>query len=184
MNAYVDCGAYKGTYIRAVRQNRMYGPSYSVFAFECNPALYSYGYGEDVKVYRRAAWIFDGRIPLYINPRRPTIEGSSVYKDKITGALDPQHPMLVPCIDFSAWLGRTFTIDDHVVVKMNIEGAEYEVLDKCLKDGTVALIDELHIQWHKHKIPSISQARHDSVVEALGNAAGLKLYSGYGKLRS
>jgi len=33
-------------------------------------------------------------------------------------------------IDFSHWLSANFSIRDYMIVKMDIEGAEYEVLER------------------------------------------------------
>eukprot|EP01062_Namystynia_karyoxenos_P014817 TRINITY_DN15352_c0_g2_i1.p1 TRINITY_DN15352_c0_g2~~TRINITY_DN15352_c0_g2_i1.p1 ORF type:complete len:299 (+),score=46.00 TRINITY_DN15352_c0_g2_i1:84-980(+) len=45
-----------------------------------------------------------------------------------------------------AYLGVTAL--DHVVVKMDIEGAEYAVLRSLLDSGASALVDELAVEWH------------------------------------
>lgn len=186
MKAYVDCGIFKGSILRHFLKNPAYGPSYRLYAFECNPSLSHVNYGDNVTTIRKAIWTHDGEVELFVNHKgadmTPTrIEGHSVYKEKRTGRLDKDHPIKVPCIDFSAWLQRTFTPEDYVVVKMNIEGAEYDVLEKCVADGSTALIDELHIQWHFNKISVIGD-RHNTLIWAL-NKLPLKLFNGYGKIR-
>lgn len=180
---YVDCGAYKGKLIKQFLANKRYGSGFQVYALECSPHLSKIDYGKDVKVIRAAAWINDGFLKFYMNTKAPGIEGNSVYKDKITGNLDKNHPVTVPCIDFSAWLKRTFANDDLVIVKMNIEGAEYDVLEKCIADGTIRLIDELHVQWHVQKIPGIPSTRHDALVNTLAKLP-FKVYNGYGHLKA
>jgi FkbM family methyltransferase len=60
----------------------------------------------------------------------------------------------VNCIDFSNYLKKNFTKDDYVICKMDIEGAEYEVLGKLIDDGTINLIDEIYIEWHNHLLKS------------------------------
>jgi FkbM family methyltransferase len=143
--------------------------------------LFKINYGEGVTVIHKALWVSDGTVPLYMNLRHPTIEGHSVYRTKVTGNLDKDHPVDVPCMDFSAWLAAEFKPEDEVVVKMNIEGAEYDVLEKCVKDGTVALMKELHIQWHAHKI-GMPRTRHDALVCALATFP-LKVFPGYGHIK-
>ena len=58
------------------------------------------------------------------------------------------------CIDFSEYLKNNITKDDYVVCKMDIEGAEYEVLGKLIDDDTIDLIDEIYIEWHNHLLKS------------------------------
>jgi hypothetical protein len=52
----------------------------------------------------------------------------------------------VPCFDFSAWLQEMEP--DRLIVKMDIEGAEVQVLEKMMVDGSDALVSELLVEWH------------------------------------
>lgn len=58
--------------------------------------------------------------------------------------------MDVNCIDFSSFLKNNVNKEDYVLCKMDIEGAEYEVLGKLIDDNTINLIDEIYIEWHNH----------------------------------
>ena len=183
MKVFIDLGAYKGAMIRHCRKNPAYGSSYKCYAFECNPALSKIDYGADVVAVRKAAWVFDGTVKFYMNLRHQTaVQGHSLYREKTTGGLDKDHPIEVPCVDFSAWLKATVAADDYVVIKCNIEGAEFDVLEKCCADGTAALIDELHIQWHTKKCQLPESRRTD----LMGRLSGfpIKIYNGYGKIKA
>ncbi len=184
MKAFIDCGAYKGATLGYFRANPRYDRDFKLFALECNPSLARVGYGDDVTVIRAAAWVYDGELKFFRNAKTPNIQGNSVYKEKRTGDLDKAHPIVVPCIDFSAWLKANFNDQDTLVVKMNIEGAEYDVLEKCIADGTIHLIDELIVQWHAAKIsvPGMID-RHNRLVAALHKVNRLTVYNGYGHLR-
>lgn len=162
--AFIDCGSYTGTIVKKFKENN---PEYKIFAFECNPLLYSIDLGVSVTKFNKATWILDGELKFFLSKQNPDkVQGSSLYIDKKTANLDTDHPHIVPCIDFSKWLSETFTEKDYVIVKMNIEGAEYEVLNKCIKDGTIKLIKQLVVKWHNTKIPSISNL-HNSIVQSL-----------------
>ena len=51
--------------------------------------------------------------------------------------------------DFSAWLGQTATEGDDVVVTMDLgAGREFALLNRMVRDGTIALVDRLYIRWH------------------------------------
>ena len=57
----------------------------------------------------------------------------------------------LPVVDFSAWLQKHAGAGAHrrrVVLKMDIEGAEYAVLDKMLRDGSIDLVDAVWAEWH------------------------------------
>jgi FkbM family methyltransferase len=56
--------------------------------------------------------------------------------------------LTVKTIDFSDFLTRHIRDEDFLVVKMDIEGAEMDVLPWLIKQGTVNLIDELFVELH------------------------------------
>ena len=166
MKTYIDCGAFVGRTLEKYPASE-----YKRYAFECNPLLADVKYPEDVEVIREAVWVKNGIINFYVNNANHETEGCSVYKDKTTGDLNTVLP--VQCIDFSEWLQPS----SYTIVKMNIEGAEYEVLEKCIETGTINLIHELFIYWHFGKIPSITAERHDNLVQKLKTIFGDRLHS-------
>jgi FkbM family methyltransferase len=78
---------------------------------------------------REAAWIEDG-------------ETNYVSNGSASRILETGIP--VRCFDFSAWLEQ----HPNVIVKMDIEGAEYEVLGHMIDEGTDRLVSELIVEWH------------------------------------
>ena len=57
----------------------------------------------------------------------------------------------VPAIDFAAWLTKNVKLEDYVVVKMDIEHAEYAVLPRMLATGAACLVDELYLECHSKR---------------------------------
>ena len=68
-------------------------------------------------------------------------------------------------IDFSRWLSANFSIRDYIIVKMDIEGAEYEVLEKMIRDGTLQMVNELYVEFHQHMNDNISPERHQRLFD-------------------
>jgi hypothetical protein len=60
---------------------------------------------------------------------------------------------------------------------MDIEGAEYDVLEKMVKDGSIYYVNELYIEWHSFKIDSISDERHHALCRLLGMLVNLKSWN-------
>jgi FkbM family methyltransferase len=54
----------------------------------------------------------------------------------------------LPCIDLAKWLLENFGAEDYVVLKLDIEGAEYEVLDRLIETGAISRIRELYVEFH------------------------------------
>ena len=51
-------------------------------------------------------------------------------------------------INFSRWLLMNTLPQDFVVVKMDIEGAEYEVIPHMVEMGVWSVLDSILIEWH------------------------------------
>ncbi|WP_299753608.1 FkbM family methyltransferase [Devosia sp.] len=82
-------------------------------------------------------------------------EGSTMVMNKDAHQTDFTKPTIVPTIDFSKWLknlagslpaGQT----PFVAIKMDIEGAEYDVLEDMVARGTIGEIDYLMIEFHSY----------------------------------
>lgn len=180
MRAHIDLGACRGLYIKRFRKSSFYRKGCKIFAFEAHPSVTT-NYGIDVTTIRKAAWIFDGELPFYVSKLPGYIQSSSVYREKRTGHLDKNHPIKIQCIDFSKWLKDNFQPDDHITLKCNIEGSEYDILEKMIADGTIEYIKESWIQWHWKRC-GISQERHKNLIKKL-NEYSIKQHNGYKDLK-
>lgn len=161
---FIDGGAHLGETITDFRLSlrRLLYP-WDVYSFEANPALVPrIATFPHVTVLGQAIWIEDGTVDFYVGETTPS---SSILSSKQTGHL-AKVPIQVPAIDFGAWLRRSFRPEDFLLVKLDIEGAEYEVLEQMLRDGSVELVDEFLIEFHNRKV-GISAERDETIVAAL-----------------
>ena len=85
-----------------------------------------------VTLTRSAAWLYDGTV---------------IFHEDGWASRVAEYGDYVPCFDFSAWL-RTMRKRDKLIVKMDIEGAEVQLLERMKEDGTDGLVDELLVEWH------------------------------------
>jgi FkbM family methyltransferase len=106
--------------------------------------------GTRVVLERKAAWIEDGEIEFArvrgLRGWDSTVMRSKNAKGEWTGAGEI---IRVPCFDVSAWLR---TLPEPPVVKLDVEGAEFPILEKLVADGTDALVAELLVEWHDDKM--------------------------------
>ena len=181
---FIDCGANTCTALRGfVKQF----PGFEFFAFEAQPDLAAEGESvirelPDTKIqhFSKAVWTRNEEISLYLATHwGPNHRGASTL---VTGhiptrsAIDYSSPVPVEAIDFSSWLAENFVSEDYVIVKMDIEGAEYDVLEKVIADGNMPLIDELIVEFHHQVIEDVSQARHDALVATLRRSCRLEIW--------
>jgi hypothetical protein len=61
-------------------------------------------------------------------------------------------------------------------MKLDVEGAEYPVLEKMVADGSIELIDELLVEFHWHMNESITKDRHDRLVNELRKHVHLEIW--------
>ncbi|XP_072039908.1 uncharacterized protein [Amphiura filiformis] len=54
----------------------------------------------------------------------------------------------VPTVDLSDWIKQHTTKDDYVIFKLDVEGAEFGILDKMMWDGTFEWIDKFYGEYH------------------------------------
>ncbi|MDQ1015788.1 FkbM family methyltransferase [Streptomyces afghaniensis] len=170
---FIDCGTNLGIVLSRFIHEL---PDHDFYAFEPNKDLLpsirqqveQAPHSPHVEISHSAVWTHDGTIDLFLGHH----ESSTVLPGKrvppmYDQQIDYSSPIPVPATDFSSWLRRTVTADDHVVVKMDIEGAEYPVLTKLLADETINLISVLYIEWHYDRFPSMSRTDHDQVANAV-----------------
>jgi FkbM family methyltransferase len=94
-----------------------------------------------------AAWTESAPIAFTLRPEDAPY-GSSVMPNKRDWGKGDI--IKVPGFDFSKWI--TNFVGHYVIVKMDIEGAEYPVLKKMMEDGTMGIMKELWVEWHGSKL--------------------------------
>jgi len=155
---YLDLGArtfsssilwFKNHYPRFQEGN------FSITAFEADPSFSAeYEKHPEVNYHNNAAWVrnetltFSGFMGHVDHDANPNAKKAKDRRSK-------QRAFSVQAVDMADFLMRTYTVDDFVVLKMDIEGAEYEVVPKILQTGAVELIDEMFLEGHTVKLNKI-----------------------------
>ena len=120
---------------------------------------------DDVNFIKNAIWIENTELDFYIG-RQYGGMGSTLIKEKQTGELDKEHPIKVKAIDFNQWIMDNFSKDDYIVLKLDIEGAEYKVLDKMIDNKSIEYINRLFGEWHQNKI-GMPKEDHAKLIDRL-----------------
>lgn len=98
--------------------------------------------------------------------------GSSLLEDKF---IKNKKEIEVLCVDVLYFFKLFLKDEDQVILKIDIEGKEYDILEKLLQtDILQKYIKKIYIEWHWNKTKSISQSRHNLIVAAL-NKMGLNV---------
>ena len=176
-NVFIDCGTHFGQGLEEVGINRFgIDSSWIVHTFEANPVTFKmleYGYTPSLYIdgnrtrldyvhyHNEAISTYDGIVSLNIESSsdenyNPTGQGTSIIP------LDKWNPHNgatkhffnktcdVSCIDFSKYILDNFNKDDFIVIKMDIEGAEYDVLEHMIEKNVLHYINHIIIEFHAH----------------------------------
>ncbi|XP_072046932.1 uncharacterized protein [Amphiura filiformis] len=54
----------------------------------------------------------------------------------------------IPIIDLSRWIRENTNKDDYVIFKLDVEGAEFDILKKMLEEGTFDWVDKFYGEFH------------------------------------
>ena len=152
MNKYfIDCGAHCGESILTAKQR--FGNDINIISFEPIPGLAKqlqeiHQDNPTIQIQNSAVWVNDDIKKFHLS--EAYTDGSSLLNS--LNNLRNDHHIKVNCFDLSTWLFESFTKDDYLILKLDIEGAEYEVLNKIIEDGTIKLVNELWGEWHDMKI--------------------------------
>ena len=81
-------------------------------------------------------------------------ESGSLSQEKRTGGLDGVRSVMVHTIDFVSWFNELVKgiYVPEIWLKMNIEGAEYDIIDYLYQCGLLPFVHKFYINWHWNKI--------------------------------
>jgi FkbM family methyltransferase len=87
--------------------------------------------------------------------------GSTLISEKIDS--DKGELMEVACVDIMGIIPN-----EPFCLKVDIEGAEYDVLERLIDSGKSDLVDRLYVEWHDAKMTSDNTTRQARIVEHFG----------------
>ena len=149
---FIDCGAHCGESI--LEAKRRFGNDIKVISFEANPNLANalndhFLSDPSVEIRNEIVWVEDkDSTEFYLSI--DWSDGSSIYKEKISGGISDNISVSIPSVDISKLIESIK--DDYIILKLDVEGAEYEILNHLIDQGTMPLINEFHGEFHPGKI--------------------------------
>lgn len=149
---FIDGGFHKGLFWDKYKREVD-----NYYAFEPDPRMFSYAgpihnYSRSVVDFARfmysnnAIWIEDISKEFNICQRQDE-QGSSLLEGGFASGI--KHS--VNCIDFDRWVRQTINREDYNILKLDIEGAEYDVLCRMIDNGTIRYFNEVMVEFHRKK---------------------------------
>ncbi|KAK9159212.1 hypothetical protein Scep_005786 [Stephania cephalantha] len=157
---YIDVGARSygssiGSWFK--KQYPKQNKTFEVYAIEADKTFHEqYSTKKAVTLLPYAAWVRNETLLFEINkdPGKEVVdigrgmgrirpvqaEGSSGGNvDKIQG------------FDFANWLKNTVSENDFVVMKMDVEGTEFDLIPRLFETGAICLVDEIFLECHYNR---------------------------------
>jgi FkbM family methyltransferase len=135
---YLDLGAnhYKSSIENWFRKHYPGGDTFKVIAFEANKKFAAtFQDHPEVEFHNMIVWTKNESIPW-------------TWTGKENGFAGKDSKYMIQGIDIADFIQRRIKRDDYLVVKMDIEGAEYDIIPRLIETNTLPLIDEFFVEVH------------------------------------
>lgn len=158
---YIDVGARSygssiGSWFR--KQYPKQNKTFEVYAIEADKAFHNeYKMKKRIKLLPYAAWVRNETLLFEINHD----PGKSDVDDKGRGMGRIRHVSgaggnggevnEIQGFDFAEWLKNTVSEKDFVVMKMDVEGTEFDLIPRLFETGAICLIDEIFLECHYNR---------------------------------
>jgi FkbM family methyltransferase len=170
---FIDCGYNQGQTTSEFRKTL--GEEFMFFAFEANPYLYEMYKNKNpfCVLENKAVWKENTTLPFYVvtvdrhGNKTPNTGASTLVKSKSDWNMSihkEQEVVDVDAFDFSEFIIDNFEKEDLIILKMDIEGAEYEVIQKMIDTGAINYINKMYVEFHDSKVDGFSK---DGILEQI-----------------
>jgi len=163
-NVFLDLGTHFGQGLRDFISRFNMDNAWTIHTFEANPVTYGIFKSE---YHKHTPWVVshntavsdhNGTITVNLESfdnGDKTGQGTSVINmeqwDPWRDGTTPDHfihKAEVECIDLSDFILNNFSKNDNIIIKMDIEGSEYDTLERMIETGAIEYINVLVVEWH------------------------------------
>tara|TARA_B100000963_G_scaffold357325_1_gene379232 strand:- start:199 stop:759 length:561 start_codon:yes stop_codon:yes gene_type:complete len=165
---FIDAGANIGISIKLFLEKYPNSNEFEIHSFEANPNLFSKldAYSTQATIYHKAVYIEDTTLDFYLGADL----GSSLRKDKTTGGININNKIQVEAINLAQFIKDNFNKKDYIILKLDVEGAEYDILPHFITEGMFdGWINELFGEWHEGKLKEVSIKQQQDLDKLLFN---------------
>lgn len=163
---FIDCGTHMFQGFKEFINMLNIDSSWTCYSFEANPITYSQSLdvyrdltGKGYNIVHKNIAVANRYGSIKVNcdiAESGTGQGSNILDDP--PSVDKQwghelkyldNTVLVECIDLVDFIKNNCSKDDYVVIKMDIEGSEFLVLDSFINQLDTELIDKIYVEFHE-----------------------------------
>lgn len=171
---FVDCGTHLFQGFNEFQKKYNINSSWYCYCFEANPITFEKSkdeykklidIGYEISHYNKAVYNKNTKVKINCSlecgqsgtdPSLYTNQGSNILEcppsyDKDYGGIFEYttNEIFVEAIDFSEFISKICNKDDFVLVKMDIEGSEFDVISSLIENNSYKLINDFYCEWHE-----------------------------------
>lgn len=158
---FLDCGGNDGcSAVKFISAN----PRFDALSFEPNPVLWPYYATVPSRLVHKGVAARAGRYAFTVDPVDG--DGSSIVAGKkIAAGIAPADLRVIEidCVSLEDVLAAVAGRYDRIVLKLDVEGAEYGILEALLASGAIDRIDRVYAEFH-WQMCGMPQAAHDDLL--------------------
>lgn len=173
---FIDGGFHLGEGLSEFKVMLGITDEWEVHSFEpnhyCNDKLIN---DSNVTLHKKAIWVENGSQMFNCEDNDATNSPKVNSVSKLDGwgsclsTIESSHTfgeqILVETVDFSEFVNKFKDCD--VYCKLDIEGAEFEVLRKLINTGNISIIKELWVEWHDVDLPNENENTRFELINEL-----------------
>ena len=163
---FIDGGAFDGC---SVIKFKLANPNFDCISFEPNPALWRYFRNVPTLLIKKGIATVNKSMDFKIDYIDG--DGSSLIPTKKI-IFDPNQDdskveiIHIDCVNLSQVIQELEEKYDFIVLKLDVEGAEYEILEDLISQNLISKLDQLYVEFHWKKC-NFSEKRHNDLVAKL-----------------
>jgi FkbM family methyltransferase len=167
----LDCGSHLGESVIKFR-SMFPDTELEIYMFEPNTHLYnifnSNSEFNNCKKFNKAISNKNEIVKLWGCTKNKNSVGSSLEKSKaVTDKIEENDYIEIESIDLSDFINKNFLKEDYIILKLDIEGAEYDTLERLFETSVIHFINEIYCEFHSQWLaPDFSQ-REDNIRKKL-----------------
>ena len=147
----IDIGCNHGEVVRALVDTGC-----KIYAFEPHPVFYGmlnskFSRESNVFLSNEAVWRNKEKRKFYFKKSRTAINGGATLMEEKENIIDHSLNIEVDCLDIAELIGRFDSVD---ILKIDVEGAEYELLDRLYESGLHERVKSIYFEDHERKMIS------------------------------
>jgi FkbM family methyltransferase len=146
---FIDCGANVGQSIfwalKNIGDNLIKIDSFEPQLENFDILQERYGYDDLIQLHNVAVWVADETRKFFVQDWGART-GSSLIQGK--SSTNSNIYQTTRCIDLVSWIRNNVSTNNYNILKMDIEGAEHDLLPYLFENNVHDIIDEWYIEFH------------------------------------